>query len=88
VSTVYIQPLKMNLGYQKFKAALILIPLIIFFAYLCVGKYYIPLEHILSFSFPEPFEYTIFLMQGCLGQLRRQSSGHVWGYAERLSRQR
>ena len=60
MSTVYIQPLKMNLGYQKFKAALILIPLIIFFAYLCVGKYYIPLEHILSFSFPEPFEYTIF----------------------------
>jgi len=60
VSTEYIQHSRTSLDYQKFRAALILVPIVFFSAYLSVGKYYIPLEHILSLSFPEPFEYTIF----------------------------
>jgi len=47
--------------YQKYRAPqiLVLVPTVLFFIYLSVGKYYIPLEHIITLSFSEPFEYTI-----------------------------
>lgn len=59
--TEYIQQSSTNVGYQKYRAPLILVlvPTVLFFIYLSVGKYYIPLEHIITLSFPEPFEYTI-----------------------------